>query len=205
MALSSTALNRGNRRPSRLRDNLIVDAANKNIPGAAPSPRGPSFGTSGSGSGRAGPCRGEISLNQARAKASAKACGSSRNLRRRSSRIPDRAYRQVGGQHGRLVLLRLVVRVGSDPLLWCSWPPIAWRRPAIESAPIVLEQVLEVVVLQRRVLGPGLFHAAGNRVGAVPVLASIQPRPCASSGAPSGSRPLCYSGRRHGPCRRYGR
>src|SRR4029077_8720590 len=78
------------------------------------------------------------------------------------------AHRQVGGQHGRLMLLRRVVRVGNDLLRVLGHPLLgAGRR--LSQLPFVLEQVLEVVVApQRRSLGPGHFNAAGNRVGAVP-------------------------------------
>ena len=73
--------------------------------------------------------------------------------------------RQVGGQHGRLALLRRIVRVGDDGLGVLGLPLDGAGRAA-GLHPFVLEQVLEeeVAPLRRR-LRPGDFEAAADGVG----------------------------------------
>ena len=78
------------------------------------------------------------------------------------------AQRQVGGQHGRLVFLLRIVRVGND-LRRVLGHPLLGAGGRLGQLPFVIEQVLEEVVApQRRGLGPGHFKAAGDRVAAVP-------------------------------------
>ena len=74
------------------------------------------------------------------------------------------AQRQVGGQHGRLALLRRIVRIGDDSFRVLGFPLDRAGRAA-GLHPLVLEQVVEekVAPLRRR-LGPGDFEAAADSV-----------------------------------------
>ena len=76
------------------------------------------------------------------------------------------AQRQVGGQHGRHMLLRRVVGVRDRGFRALRLPLLGAGR-ALGQLPFVFEQVLEeqVAPLGRR-LGPGDFRAAGDGVGA---------------------------------------
>ncbi len=72
--------------------------------------------------------------------------------------------RQIGGQHGRLALLRRIVRVRDDFLSILGLPLDGASRAA-GLHPFVLEQVLEEVVAPlRRRLRPGDFQAAADGV-----------------------------------------
>ena len=78
------------------------------------------------------------------------------------------AQREVGGQHGRVDALRLVVgmrhRAGARPVLRL---PLMRAGRALRQLPFVAEQVLEEVVAPlRRRGGPGDLQAAGDRVAA---------------------------------------
>ncbi len=74
--------------------------------------------------------------------------------------------REVRGQHGRNMLLRLVIRVGNRGLGALRFPLLRAGR-ALGQLPFVLEQVIEEVVAPfRRRLRPGHFRAAGDGVGA---------------------------------------
>src|SRR4051812_1403898 len=74
--------------------------------------------------------------------------------------------REVGGEHGRYMLLRLIVRVrdrGFRPL----GLPLFRAGRALRLFPFELEQVVEEVVAPlRRRLRPGDLGTAGNGVGA---------------------------------------
>ena len=76
------------------------------------------------------------------------------------------AQREVRGQHGRNMLLRLVIGVGDGGLGAFRFPLLRAGR-ALGQLPFVLEQVVEEVVAPfRRCLRPGHFRATGDGVGA---------------------------------------
>ncbi len=140
------------------------------------------------------------------------------------------AQREVGGQHGRLALLRRIMRVRDDSFGVLGFP-LDSAAGAAGLYPFVLEQVLEeeVAPLRRR-LGPGDLDAAADRVraeaGAVvagPAQAlllqtsTLRSRPLVRLGRgamglpappdqhPQEPAPCETRARRHGSCRRCGR
>ena len=106
--------------------------------------------------------------------------------------------REVGGQHVRRDLLRLVVgirnRAGARATLR---PPLMRTGGALGQLPLEAEQVLEEVVAPlRRRGGPGDLEAAGDRVtGDSPCRSGSSSRcPASSMSPPSGSSPTCSLG-----------
>ena len=120
----------------------------------------------GRGSATRGPMSRWVSLNQARAKASANWSGLLEEAPRDLLVGRVEAQRQVGGQHRRQPLLRRVVRRPGRRRRALGLPLLGAGR-ALGQLPLEVEQVLEEVVapLGRR-LGPGDFRAAGDGVGA---------------------------------------
>ncbi|MDQ1094063.1 hypothetical protein QE400_003476 [Xanthomonas sacchari] len=85
------------------------------------------------------------------------------------------AQRQVGGEHGRPVLLRRIVRVRNDRLGVLGHPLVRAGR-ALAQLPVELEQVLEELVGPlRRLGGPGDFQAAGDGVAALAAAEAVGP------------------------------
>ena len=110
-----------------------------------------------------------VSLNHARAKASANSSGFCRVAPR--DRLVDRveAQREVRRGHHRPVLLRRVVRVDHHVLFGhVLGQPLMRAGRALDQLPLVLEQHLQIAhVPLGRVRLPGALDAAADRVAAL--------------------------------------
>ena len=133
-----------------------------------------------------------VSLNQARAKASANSCGFCHEAAR--DLLVGRVHAQghVGRGHHRGVALRRIVRVGHGA---CAGGvlglPLVRAGRALRQLPLVAEQGLEVAVVPLdRVRGPGAFEAAGDRVA--------RPCRCRSCSSSRGPAPRCRRPRARG-------
>ncbi|CRK42947.1 hypothetical protein BN1708_008930 [Verticillium longisporum] len=85
------------------------------------------------------------------------------------------AQGQIGGEHGRAVLLGRVVGIGNDLVIRLGHPLVGASR-ALGELPLVLEEVLEVLVTPLgRGRGPGDLETAGDGVGTLARLVSVLP------------------------------
>lgn len=85
------------------------------------------------------------------------------------------AERQVGGEHGGLVLLGGIVGVGND-LVSVLGNPLVGAGGTLGELPLELEQVLqEIVVPLGRGLGPGHLQAARDGVGTLAGAVLVRP------------------------------
>ncbi len=118
-----------------------------------------------------------VSLNQARAKASANSSG----LRQEAAGdlLVDRvdAQREVGREHGRRDLLGRVVGVGDGARARAVLrTPLVGARGALEQLPLVAEEDLEEVVAPLGGRGgPDALQAGGDRVGALAGAEGVAP------------------------------
>jgi hypothetical protein len=150
-----------------------------------------------------------VSLNQARAKASANSSGFS--WKRLRDLLVDRvhAHRHVGGGHHRRCFLTGRARRAPCALIGdVLGQPLPGAGRALGQLPLVAEQHIEVAhVPLGRVGRPGAFDAAGDGVAALAAAeaCSSSRGPAPRCGAASGSGRRGRGRRRRGTCRRCGR
>ena len=156
-----------------------------------------------------GPMSRWVSLNHARANASASWSGILEESPRDLLVGGVDSQGDVGGQHGRRDALRRVVGVGDGARAGTVLRlPLVGAGRALRQLPFVAEQVLEVAVAPLRRRGrPGDLQAAGDRVGAGAGAEVVPPAQALRLQARGFRlRPdVATTARRRGSCRRCGR